>query len=79
MRWGSSPTVEITATAQERYPLLAEFLDKASKASVSTDNMQATMFSNLLDVISQELPRLHSGELDAAGFCQAMTDAAAKN
>ena len=75
----ASPTVEITATAQERYPLLAEFLDKASKASVSTDNMQATMFSNLLDVISQELPRLHSGELDAAGFCQAMTDAAAKN
>ena len=75
----ASPSVEITGAAKEQYPLLAEFLDKASKASVSTDNMQATMFSNLLDVISQELPRLHSGELDAAGFCQAMTDAAAKN
>ncbi len=75
----ASPSVEITDTAKEQYPLLAEFLDKASKATVSTDNMQATMFSNLLDVISQELPRLHSGELDAAGFCQAMTDAAAKN
>lgn len=75
----ASPTVEISSVAKEQYPLLAEFLDKASKATVSTDNMQATMFSNLLDVISQELPRLHSGELDAAGFCQAMTDAAAKN
>ena len=75
----ASPSVEITGAAKEQYSLLAEFLDKASKASVSTDNMQATMFSNLLDVISQELPRLHSGELDAAGFCQAMTDAAAKN
>ena len=75
----ASSSVEITGAAKEQYPLLAEFLDKASKASVSTDNMQATMFSNLLDVISQELPRLHSGELDAAGFCQAMTDAAAKN
>ena len=75
----ASPSVEITGTAKEQYPLLAKFLDKASKATVSTDNMQATMFSNLLDVISQELPRLHSGELDAAGFCQAMTDAAAKN
>ncbi|MEY8387893.1 extracellular solute-binding protein [Oscillospiraceae bacterium 38-13] len=75
----ASPTVELTSTAKEQYPLLAEFLDKASKATASTDNMQATMFSNLLDVISQELPRLHSGELDAAAFCQAMTDAAAKN
>lgn len=75
----ASPTVEITDAAKKQYPLLVEFLDKASKATVSTDNMQATMFSNLLDVISQELPRLHSGELDAAGFCQAMTDAAAKN
>lgn len=75
----ASPSVQITDTAKEQYPLLAGFLDKASKATVSTDNMQATIFSNLLDVISQELPRLHSGELDAAGFCQAMTDAAAKN
>lgn len=75
----ASPTVEITDAAKKQYPLLVEFLDKASKATVSTDNMQATMFSNLLDVISQELPRLYSGELDAAGFCQAMTDAAAKN
>ena len=75
----ASPSVEITDVAKEQYPLLVEFLDEASKATVSTDNMQATMFSNLLDVISQELPRLHSGELDAAGFCQAMTDAAAKN
>lgn len=37
------------------------------------------MYSNLLDVMSQQLPLLASGELDAKGFCQTLTDAAAKN
>jgi raffinose/stachyose/melibiose transport system substrate-binding protein len=41
--------------------------------------MQSTMYPNLLDVLSQQLPLLASGELDAKGFCQALTDAAAKN
>ncbi|MBQ8143491.1 MAG: carbohydrate ABC transporter substrate-binding protein, partial [Butyricicoccus sp.] len=61
------------------YPLLAEFLAMTPDATASSDTMQATMFPNLLDVLSQQLPLLASGELDAAGFCQALTDAAAKN
>ena len=44
-----------------------------------SDTLQATMYSNLLDVMSQQLPLLASGELDAKGFCQTLTDAAAKN
>lgn len=75
----ASPAVEVSADAKTKYPLLSEFMDQAAGATVRCDNMQATMFSNLLDVFSQELPRLYSGELDAAGFCQALTDAAAKN
>jgi len=75
----ASSSVEISADAAATYPLLVEFLSQASEATVRSDNMQATMYSNLLDVVSQELPRLASGELDAAAFCQAMTDAAAKN
>ncbi len=75
----ASSFVEISADAAATYPLLVEFLGQASGATVRSDNMQATMYSNLLDVVSQELPRLASGELDAAAFCQAMTDAAAKN
>lgn len=75
----ASSTVEVTDEAKSKYPLLVEFLDQAAGAEKRSDNMQATMFSNLLDVVSQELPRLYSGELDATGFCQALTDAAAKN
>ncbi|WP_298016370.1 ABC transporter substrate-binding protein [uncultured Dysosmobacter sp.] len=75
----ASSSVEISADAAATYPLLVEFLSQASEATVRSDNMQATMYSNLLDVVSQELPRLASGELDAAAFCQALTDAAAKN
>lgn len=75
----ASPTVEITAKAKETYPLLAEFLDQAAAAKVRTDNMQATMFPNLLDVVSQELPRLASSEITPEQYCQILTDAAAKN
>lgn len=75
----ASATVEITDAAKNKYPLLADFLDQAAEAETRTDNMQATMFSNLLDVVSQELPRLYSGELDATAFCEALTNAAAKN
>ncbi len=75
----ASDTVKVTDTAAEKYPLLVDFLSKASNASVRSDNMQATMYSNLLDVVSQELPRLYSSELDATAFCQKLTDAAAKN
>lgn len=75
----ASSTVEVTEPVKEKYPLLAEFLDKAAEAEVRSDNMQATMFSNMLDVVSQELPRLYSEELDAAAFCQSLTSAAQKN
>lgn len=75
----ASDTVKITDKASEKYPLLVDFLGKATNASIRSDNMQATMYSNLLDVVSQELPRLYSGELDAKAFCQKLTDAAAKN
>jgi raffinose/stachyose/melibiose transport system substrate-binding protein len=75
----ASDTVKITDKAAEKYPLLVDFLGKASNATLRSDNMQATMYSNLLDVVSQELPRLYSGELDAKAFCQKLTDAAAKN
>lgn len=71
--------VEVSEQAKSDYPLLVDFLDQAKGATVRSDNMQATMYSNLLDVISQELPRLHSGDLDPKGFCDALTEAAKKN
>jgi raffinose/stachyose/melibiose transport system substrate-binding protein len=75
----ASDTVKVTPAAAKKYPLLVDFLSKASTATLRSDNMQSTMYSNLLDVVSQELPKLYSGELDAKAFCQKLTDAAAKN
>lgn len=75
----ASTTVEITDTAKQNFPLLVDFLDLAADASLRTDNLQATMYPNLLDVVSQELPLLASGEIDAAGFCQTLSTEAAKN
>lgn len=75
----ASETVELTDAAKKEYPLLAEFLELVPDATASSDTLQATMFPNLLDVISQQLPLLAQGQLDAKGFCQALTDAAAKN
>lgn len=75
----ASPTVDISDETKAKRPLLVDFLNQSSKATVRSDNMQATMFSNLLDVVSRELPRLYSGELDPKAFCQVMTAEAAKN
>ncbi len=75
----ASSTVEITETAKQNYPLLVEFLDLAEGATVRTDNLQATMYPNLLDVVSQDLPLLASGEMSASDFCQTLSTEAAKN
>lgn len=75
----ASSTVEITETAKQNYPLLVEFLDLAEGATVRTDNLQATMYPNLLDVVSQDLPLLASGEMTPTDFCQTLSTEAAKN
>lgn len=75
----ASPTVEITETAKENFPLLAGFVDQAAAATVRSDNLQSTMYPNLLDIVSQELPELYSGDVTPEQFCQILTDEAAKN
>lgn len=75
----ASSSVEITETAKQNYPLLVEFLDLAEGATVRTDNLQATMYPNLLDVVSQDLPLLASGEMTPTEFCQTLSTEAAKN
>lgn len=75
----SSDKVEITKEVKEKYPLLAELLDVSSKATIRTNYLQATMYPNLLDISSQELPNLASGKMTPEQFCQALTDGAKKN
>jgi raffinose/stachyose/melibiose transport system substrate-binding protein len=75
----SSPTVPIGAAAKQKWPLLVDFLNQANAAQFRSDNLQATMYPNLLDIVSQELPRLASGAITPEQFCQLLTDGAAKN
>jgi raffinose/stachyose/melibiose transport system substrate-binding protein len=75
----SSPTVNITPQAQQKWPLLVDFLNQANAAQYRSDNLQATMYPNLLDIVSQELPRLASGSISPAQFCQILTAGAARN
>lgn len=75
----ASATVEVTDAAKDKYPLLVEFLDLAAGAQIRSDNMQSTMFSNLLDVISQQLPLLESGGITPQQFCDILSETAAKN
>ena len=75
----ASPTVGITATARQKWPLLAEFLAQANGARYRADNLQATMYTNLLDIVSQELPRLAQGNITPEQFCRILTEGAARN
>ena len=75
----ASSTVEVSAEAEGKYPLLVEFLNQAAGAQLRSDTLQATMFSNLLDVISQQLPLLAAESITPEGFCTALSNAAAKN
>lgn len=75
----ASTQVEITETAKTNFPLLAEFVTALEGADIRTATTQATMYPNLLDVMSQELPNLANGSMTAEQFSQALTDGAAKN
>lgn len=71
--------VSISDAAKENFPLLAEFVSVLEGATIRTANTQSTMYPNLLDVMSQELPNLATGSMSAEEFCQKLTQGAAKN
>ena len=75
----ASATVEITDEIRAQYPLTAALLDQAKDAKIQINYLQATMYPNLLDVFSQELPTLAADQIDAAEFCNRLTEAALKN
>ncbi len=75
----ASTQVEITQAAKDRYPLLAEFVEALEGADIRTAPTQATMYPNLLDIMSAELPNLANGSMSPEEFAQALTDGAARN
>lgn len=75
----ASESVDVSAEAAKAHPLVSDFIKLSATAKKSSDTLQATMYPNLLDVISQEFPLLAKGDETPEQFCQKLTDAAAKN
>lgn len=73
----ASPAVEITEAAKTSFPLLAEFLDLASTATVRSSTFSAGMLPGVEDTMSREMQSLASGAITPEQFCQALSDAAA--
>lgn len=72
-------SVEITEAAEESFPLLAEFIALLPEAEFNSANLQATMYPNLLDVVSQEFPRLAQEEITPEEMAEILTTEAMKN
>lgn len=75
----ASTQVEITQAAKDNFPLLAQFVEALEGAVIRSATTQATMYPNLLDIMSAELPNLANGSMTPEQFAQALTDGAAKN
>lgn len=72
-------TVEITQTALDTFPLLADFLDQASACDLRASTLTGNMVPGLEDTWSSELPNLASGTYTPEQFCQILTDFATAN
>lgn len=75
----ASTQVEITQAAKDNFPLLAQFVEALEGAVIRSATTQATMYPNLLDIMSAELPNLANGSMTPEQFAQALTDGATKN
>ena len=75
----ASATVEITQTALDTFPLLADFLDQASACDLRASTLTGNMVPGLEDTWSSELPNLASGTYTPEQFCQILTDFATAN
>lgn len=72
-------TVEISQTALDTFPLLADFLDQAAGCQLRGATFTSLMVPGLEDTFSAELPNLASGAYTPEQFCQVLTDFAAAN
>lgn len=75
----ASATVEITQTALDTFPLLADFLGQASACDLRASTLTGNMVPGLEDTWSSELPNLASGTYTPEQFCQILTDFATAN
>lgn len=75
----AAATVEITQTALDKFPLLADFLDQAAGCELRASTFTGGMVPGLEDLFSNELPLLADGTYTPEEFCQVLTDFAAEN
>src|SRR5699024_1081653 len=57
----ASPEVAVTDAAKEKFPLLAEFLEMSQSIDTRSNNFTGNMYSNVKDVVSQQMPALATG------------------
>jgi raffinose/stachyose/melibiose transport system substrate-binding protein len=77
--WSPHRHVEITQTALDTFPLLADFLNQASTCTLRASTFTGNMVPGLEDVFSAELPNLASGVDTPEQFCKVLSDFAAAN
>ena len=75
----ASPVVQVSDAAKEKFPILADFLDKAAGATKSSNNFTANMFSNMEDIVSQQMPLLATHVITPEEFAHALTEGAELN
>ncbi len=75
----SSPAVKPDTEVTKKYPLLADALTLSGVAKHQFNYLQATMYPNVNDLFSQNLPSLAAGKMSPEEFCKALSEAAKKN
>jgi raffinose/stachyose/melibiose transport system substrate-binding protein len=74
-----SPLVEIDSEIKEKYPILADLLEKAKKAENEILDYQQVWYSNVTNEVSNIYPTLATGQLTPEQASQKLTDIAKKN
>ena len=75
----ASATVEVSDVAKGNFPLLADIVIETQEATIHSRYTQGTMFPNLLDVLSRELPNLANDVTTAEELANILTVEAQKN
>ena len=75
----ASPIVQVSDAAKEKFPILADFLEKAAGATKSSNNFTGNMFSNMEDIVSQQMPLLAPHVITPEEFAHALTEGAELN
>lgn len=75
----SVSSVEVSDKARANFPLLSDIVSISQSAEKQSKYLQGTMYPNLLDVMSRELPNLASGAITPKELADILTKESKKN